>query len=81
MKPFITGPARIFVNGVDMGTINEQPKICPYCGHNAWHNSWGAGNASCAKCQKEFNLTFVNGLPTGTPVEDKHHRNGSGDFR
>jgi uncharacterized protein (DUF983 family) len=54
-----------------MDTTNqpaEQKGVCPYCGSNRWHNSWGFGNASCDQCGKEFNLRLKDGLPVGEPA-------------
>ena len=46
--------------------------LCPHCGWNSYYNSWGDGNACCAKCGKEFNVVFQsgNGL-VGLPLENK----------
>lgn len=46
--------------------------MCPHCGSNSWQNNWGLGNARCADCGREFNVTFTPDLPipVGTPVEE-----------
>lgn len=42
---------------------NEE--ICPYCGHNAFVNCWGKGNARCDRCEQVFvfDLKQMKGFP------------------
>ncbi len=59
--------------------------MCPYCGCRQWFNSWGAGNAECADCGKEYIVTFsdkpdlegkhIIGKPTEDSVEQANERN------
>lgn len=44
--------------------------MCPYCGNDSFQNSWGWGNARCAKCHKEFNVRFEGAEMVSEPLSE-----------
>lgn len=49
--------------------------MCPYCGCGTWVNSWGMGNALCARCSGEFVVGTdgaggIKGFPLPTTLPD-----------